>query len=53
MANFIVTTVTKKGWQTDQKEVLEVTADSAEDEEIDTNLLFSKRKIPINRDFSF
>jgi hypothetical protein len=36
MANFIVTIVTKKEWRTDQKEVLEVTADSVEDEEIDT-----------------
>jgi hypothetical protein len=53
MANFIVTTVTKKEWQTDQREVSEVMVDSAEEEEIDTNLLFDKRKIPINRDFSF
>jgi len=38
MANFIVTTVTKKEWQTDQREVseVEVMVDSAEEEEIDT-----------------
>jgi hypothetical protein len=46
MESFIVTTVTRKEWLTDQDEVSEVMADSAEEGEIDTNLLFDKKKNP-------
>jgi len=43
MENFIVTNVTRKGWLTNRKEVSAVTAaDLAEEEGIDTNLLFDK-----------
>jgi hypothetical protein len=50
MANFIVTTVIKKEWQTDQKEVSEVGVmeDLAEEEEIDTKQF---KKVRVKPDF--